>query len=410
MTQSSEAPPETSTAASAPPMPRAIVALGLVSLLMDVSSEMIHALLPLFLVGGLGASVSAVGLIEGAAEATAAVTKVFSGWLSDAAGKRKPLVVAGYALAAITKPLFALAGGVGLVFGARFLDRVGKGMRGAPRDALIADLAPPQLRGAAFGLRQSLDTVGAFIGPALATFFMFATAGSYRSVFWIATLPALAAVALLVFAVREPDDPPSEGGRRARPPLSRHELAGLDARYFAVLATAGVLTLARFSEAFLVLRAQGAGLPASLAPLLLVSMNVAYAATAYPVGRLADRMSRRTLLALGFVALAASDLVLAFSNTVWLAVAGTLLFGIHLGATQGLFATLIADVAPAAIRGTAFGLFHLVTGIAMLAASLLAGLLWDAFGPATTFLASAAIVLAALPAVLRAGRGNESRA
>lgn len=380
-------------------LPPAIWVLGLVSLLMDISSEMIHSLLPLFMVGTLGASALVVGLIEGLAEATALIVKVFSGVLSDWWGKRKGLAVAGYALGALTKPLFALAPGTGLVLAARLIDRVGKGVRGAPRDALVADLAPPAMRGAAFGLRQSLDTVGAFLGPLLAVGLMLLWANDFRAVFWVAVVPGLLAVALLVLGVREPEQPAGGGVRRGNP-IRRENLRRLGGDYWWVVGVGAVFTLARFSEAFLVLRAEQSGVPLALVPLVMVAMNGVYAASAYPFGRLADRMNHRALLALGLGVLIAADLVLA-SGTHWATLlAGVALWGVHMGLTQGLLATMVADTAPADLRGTAFGFFNLVSGLAMLLASVLAGLLWDRLGAAFTFYAGAAFCALALAGLL----------
>ncbi len=277
-------------------IPPAIWALGFVSLLMDVSSEMIHSLLPVFMVVSLGASVFAVGLIEGIAEATALIVKVFSGVISDWWGRRKPLAVLGYGLGALAKPLFALSTGLGLVVAARLMDRVGKGIRGAPRDALVADIAPPELRGAAFGLRQSLDTVGAFIGPLLAMGLMLLWANDFRAVFWVAVIPAFLAVGLLVFGVREPERKAVTKVRTN--PIRRENLRRLGPAFWWVVAIGAVFTLARFSEAFLVLRAAEGGLPLAYTPLVLVGMNVVYAASAYPFGKLSDRMSHPRLLAL----------------------------------------------------------------------------------------------------------------
>lgn len=383
-------------------IPPGVWALGFVSLLMDVSSEMIHALLPVYLVTVLGASATAVGVIEGIAEATAAATKVFSGALSDWLGRRKLLAALGYGLAACTKPVFPLAPSVAWLVAARFVDRIGKGIRGAPRDALIADLAPPALRGASFGLRQSLDTAGAFIGPLLAIGLMWLTADDFRAVFWLAVIPAFLALALMVFGVREPDRP--AGPRRLRFPLQRAELARFDRRYWLVLAVATVFTLARFSEAFLVLRAQAAGLPMMLVPAVLVAMNLVYALVAYPAGVLADRWGRDRVLAFGLALLIGADLVLACAPGLWGVALGVALWGLHLGCTQGLLATLVADVAPAELRGTAFGVFNLATGAALLVASVLAGLLWDRHGAGATFLAGAGFAALALVGLLAVRR------
>ena len=383
---------ESATPLSAPArrLPPSIWALGFVSLLMDVSSEMIHSLLPMFMVSVLGASALTVGLIEGAAEATALIVKIFSGALSDYLGKRKVLAVIGYALGALTKPLFAMSSSIGVMLSARVIDRIGKGIRGAPRDALIADLAPPQMRGAAFGLRQSLDTVGAFVGPLLAVALMLVWADDFRAVFWVAVIPGALAVALLIFGVSEPER--SNGAPRVNP-IRWTNLQRLGAPYWWVVIVGAFFTLARFSEAFLVLRAQQGGLRVAWVPLVMVAMNVVYALAAYPFGKLSDRISHAQLLMLGLGVLIAADLVLASSNHWSVVVAGVLLWGLHMGITQGLLATMVADTAPEDLRGTAFGFFNLVSGLAMLAASVVAGLLWDQLGAAFTFYAGAAFCL-----------------
>lgn len=378
-------------------IPGGVWALGFVSLLMDVSSEMIHSLLPVFLVTTLGTSVFVVGLMEGAAEATALIVKVFSGVLSDYWGKRKPLAILGYGLGALSKPLFALASTAGLVLGARLMDRVGKGIRGAPRDALVADITPPELRGAAFGLRQSLDTVGAFVGPLLAMGLMLLWANDFRAVFWVATVPAFLCVALLVVGVREPE---REAGAVRSNPISRANLLRLGAAYWWVVGIGAVFTLARFSEAFLVLRVQQGGLGLAWTPLVLIAMNLIYAVWAYPFGKLADKMPHGTLLAYGLLLLMAADALLAYRNQgawVW---AGIALWGLHMAMTQGLLATMVADSAPADLRGTAYGFFNLMSGLAMLLASGLAGLLWDQWGASFTFLAGMAFCVAALGLLL----------
>ena len=375
-------------------IPAGIWMLGFVSLLMDVSSEMIHSLLPLFMATTLGASALAIGLIEGLAEATALIVKVFSGVLSDWLGKRKALALAGYALGALSKPLFALAPSAGVVLGARLLDRVGKGIRGAPRDALVADIAPPALRGAAFGLRQSLDTVGAFLGPLLAVVLMLLWADDFRAVFWVAVVPGLMAVALLWLGVKEA--PPAAAAAPRRKPIRRASLARLTRPYWQVVALGAVFTLARFSEAFLVLRAQQSGIALALVPLVRGAMNVVYAGAAYPFGKLSDQVSHRALLALGLVVLVVADTVLASSSHGAVVLAGVALWGVHMGITQGLLATMVADTAPADLRGTAYGFFNLVSGVAMLLASVVAGLLWDRLGAAWTFGAGAAFSLLAL--------------
>lgn len=391
----------------AAPLPRAVWVLGFVSLCMDISSEMVHSLLPMFMVGTLGLSVLTVGLIEGIAESTTLITKVFSGVLSDRLRRRKALAVFGYALGACTKPFFALAQGAGVIVAARFVDRIGKGIRGAPRDALIADLVPATSRGAAYGLRQSLDTVGAFSGPLLATGLMLLFANDFRLVFWVAVVPGMMAVALLVLGVKEP---PLSAGAAAALPIRRDLLSRLGARCWGVVALGAVFTLARFSEAFLVLKAQQVGIAMSWVPLVMVAMNLVYAASAYPFGKLADRLSRRRLLALGLAVLIAADTVLALADGAAALLAGVALWGLHMGMTQGLLAALVADAAPADLRGTAFGVFNLVSGVAMLLASAVAGLLWDWLGSGATFTAGAAfagLTLLALGAFGARGPGRE---
>jgi MFS family permease len=387
-------------------IPRGVWILGFVSLLMDISSEMIHSLLPLYLTVGLGASALVVGVIEGIAESTALVVKVFSGTLSDRLRKRKWITAFGYGLAAFSKPLFALATGPLLVFFARFLDRIGKGIRGAPRDALIADLTPKEIRGAAFGLRQSLDTVGAFAGPLLAMALMLAWNDDFRAVFWVAVIPAMLSFGLVAFAVREPEvarEASTKVEEKIR--LNRATLRALGGAFWAVTAAGSALTLARFSEAFLILRAGDLGYDPAYAPLVLVGMNVVYAVTAYPVGRLADRMSPRKLLLIGIAFLIAADAVLAVPTLAGLAI-GIALWGLHMGFTQGLLAAMVAATSPAALRGTAFGIFNLASGIAMLVASALAGALWHYVGPAATFIAGA--LLAALSLVIAGAAVRET--
>ncbi|OGS05839.1 MAG: MFS transporter [Elusimicrobia bacterium RIFCSPLOWO2_12_FULL_59_9] len=390
-------------------IPRGVWVLGFVSLFMDVSSELIHSLLPVFMVSALGASAVAVGLVEGIAESTALIVKVFSGALSDYLGKRKELAVFGYGLGALSKPFFALAGSVEAVFAARFMDRVGKGLRGAPRDALIADLTPEPVRGAAYGLRQSLDTVGAFVGPLLAMALMLTFSGNFRTVFWFAAIPGVISVGLLVAGVRESEAVPSPG--RVRTPIEWRMLKKLGGDYWMLVAGGAVFSLARFSEAFLILRARQAGLSDALAPSVLVLMNIVYALSAYPAGRLADRVDRRFLLGLGLAALLASDLALAQTGGWIPAAFGVALWGLHLGFTQGVFAAMLAAAAPANLRGTAFGFFNLASGIALLAASALAGLLWDKIGAPATFYAGAIFSAAALALVIAAiGRAPEAAA
>jgi len=380
-------------------VPRGVWVLGFVSMLMDVSSEMIHSLLPLYLTVGLGASALAVGLIEGIAEAAALVVKVFSGALSDRLRQRKWISAAGYGLAAFSKPLFAIAQGPWLVFGARFMDRIGKGIRGAPRDALIADITPASVRGAAYGLRQSLDTVGAFAGPLIAMALMLAWNNDFRAVFWVAVIPAILSFLLIVFLVKEPEK--KTGDRPPVPPAGTSGLSPvswrrLGAAFWFVTAAGAALTLARFSEAFLILRAENVGVAIAYTPLVLVAMNVVYSLVAFPAGRLADRMSRAKLLAIGVAFLIVGDIALALASGIAMLGVGVILWGLHMGLTQGLLAAMVAESAPPDLRGTAFGIFNLASGVALLAASAIAGALWHYIGPATTFWTGAALAAAAL--------------
>lgn len=388
-------------------MPPGIWVLGFVSLLMDISSEMIHSLLPLFMVTTLGAGTIAVGIVEGLAESLALAVKVFSGTLSDYLGKRKGLALAGYALGALTKPLFAMAPDIGTLLTARLLDRVGKGVRGAPRDALVADIAPPALRGAAFGLRQSLDTVGAFLGPLLAVGLMLLWADDYRAVFWVAVIPGMMAAALLLVGVREPAT--RQSTHRINP-INRDNFSRLGSTYWWVVGIGSIFTLARFSEAFLVLRAQQSGIPVAFIPLVMVAMNLVYASSAYPFGKLSDRISHTKLLTLGLAVLIAADLVLAMDNHWRVLMLGVALWGVHMGMTQGLLATMVADHAPADLRGTAFGCFNLACGLAMLMASVLAGFLWDRLGAAATFYAGALFCIIAIVGTLSSPLARTRRA
>jgi len=374
-------------------IPRGVWMLGLVSLFMDVSSEMIHALLPLYLVGVLGASALAVGFIEGIAEATAMITKIVSGVLSDWLGRRKLLAAVGYGLSAFTKPIFPLAPNLGWIVAARFVDRAGKGIRGAPRDALVADLSPQAVRGASFGLRQSLDTVGAFLGPLAAIALMALTGDNFTFVFWVAILPAFASFGLITFGVEEPvRGARKSNGRR----LVWRDALGLPRAFWIVVTAAAILTLARFSEAFLLLKARDVGLAVALVPAVYVVMNIAYALSAYPAGALSDRLGRGGLLLSGVALLVLADLALAFAAALPGVALGTVIWGLHMGLTQGLLAALVADTAPEDLRGTAFGIFNLVGGVALLLASVIAGALWDVYGPMMTFLAGAAITSVAL--------------
>jgi len=369
-----------------PTVPRTVWVLGLVSLSMDISSEMIHALMPLFLTVTLGASASLIGMIEGIAESSASIVKVFSGYLSDRLGRRKPLLLAGYGLGALSKPLFALAGAPSVVFIARLADRIGKGIRGAPRDALVADVTPPSVRGRAYGLRQSLDTIGAFVGPLMAIGLMVLFADNARAVFWVAVIPAVVSVLIIVWGVKERP----AGPERARPaPVRLADLRGLDRAFWVVTMVGVVFTLARFSEAFLILKSYHEGLPLALAPVVLVVMNLVYSLGAYPAGARSDRASPSTLLLWGFVLLVAADLALAWASGLTGVLVGVALWGLHMALTQGLFAKLVAQHAPEQLRGSAFGMFNLATGVVLMIASVVAGLLWDSFGPSATFIAGA---------------------
>lgn len=368
---------------------------------MDISSEMIHALLPLFLTTTLGVSVALVGLIDGVAESTAAISKVFSGYLSDRIGRRKPLILLGYGLGALSKPLFAIASTPALVLGARFADRIGKGLRGAPRDALVADVTPPEIRGRAYRLRQALDTAGAFAGPLFAIALMAVFADNMRAVFWVAVIPATLAVICALVGVEDRAAPSDQ----ARAPIRMRDLARLPRAFWSVVALGVVFTLARFSEAFLILKANEEGLPLMWAPLVLVVMNVVYSIGAYPAGALSDRLKPETLFLWGLAALIGADLALAFGVGLTGAFIGVGLWGAHMALTQGLLAKLVADRTPPDLRGSAFGFFNLATGLALLIASIVAGLLWDRVGPEATFIAGAAFaLLAAGVAIMRKQR------
>lgn len=374
-------------------IPRGVWVVGGVSMLMDISSESIHSLLPLFMVTTLGTSVLVIGLIEGLAEATALFIKVFSGAISDYLGKRKGLALLGYGLGALSKPFFALASSSGMVLGARLMDRAGKGIRGAPRDALVADITPPELRGAAYGLRQSMDTTGAFLGPLLAVGLMLLLHNDFRAVFWIALIPGFLSVALLYFGLKEPKTPVEH---KRTNPIKRENLTRLGKSCWWVIGLGAVFTLARFSEAFLVLRAQQSGVPLALIPLVMVVMNVIYSFSAYPFGKLSDGMSHTRLLQWGLVVLIAADVVLALSTHWTGIIVGVALWGMHMGMTQGLLAAMVAKTAPADLRGTAFGLFSLVSGLGLLMASVGAGAIWELWGAGYTFYAGAVICLLTL--------------
>lgn len=379
-------------------LPRGVWVLGLVSMFMDISSEMIHSLLPVFLVSVVGASVLSVGLIEGVAEALALAAKIFSGSLSDILGKRKPLTILGYGLSTLTKPIFAIATSVGWVMTARFVDRIGKGIRGAPRDALISDITPRELRGASYGLRQSLDTIGAVAGPLLALALMVLMANNIRAVFWFAIIPACLAVALLWLGIKEKTPQKQHSESHAR--FKMDSIKQFDSGFWWVVLIGAVLTLSQFSEAFLILRAEDVGLSISMVPLVLIVMNLSYALSAYPAGILSDRSSRRSVIAMGVVVLIIADITLATASGIWQVMIGVLLWGLYMGLTHGVLAALVADNCPARLRGTAFGIFYLMSGIALLIASALAGWLWDTYGAPATFYAGALFAAIALVGLL----------
>lgn len=382
-------------------IPRVVWLLGLVSLCMDLSSEMIHGLLPVFLVSTLGSSTITLGLIEGVAEGTASIAKIFSGVLSDKFGRRKPLVLLGYGLAALSKPLFPLATSSSSVLLARFADRIGKGIRGAPRDAMVADATPPEIRGAAFGLRQALDTAGALLGPLAAIGLMLLFAGNVRYVFWVAVVPALVAVVALLFGVEEPAQPATDHKRSDS--LQWSDLRALGRPFWMVVVIGTLITFARFSEAFLIIRASETGLSLAWTPLALAVMNLTYVASAYPAGRLSDQIGRERLLLVGMGVLIAADVVLILA-TGWTGVlVGIAIWGIHLGFTQGLLSALVADTAPSNLRGSAFGVFHFVTGLAAVASSALAGAAWKWSGPGSTFAVGAGFAALSMIALWRRG-------
>lgn len=369
---------------------------------MDISSEIVHSLLPLFLTSTLGLSVALVGLVDGIAESTASIAKVFSGYISDRLRRRKPLILLGYGLGAVSKPFFPMADGLVMVLSARFTDRIGKGIRGAPRDALVSDVTPLAIRGRAYGLRQALDTVGAFLGPLLAVALMYLLASDMRAVFWIAVIPAGIAVLLVLFGVQ--DQAGHEADHSARVPIRFKEIGSFGKDFRTVLVIGTLFTLARFSEAFLILKASADGLPFALAPLVLVVMNVVFALSAYPAGALSDHFTHSRLLVFGAATLVAADLVLAFSSSLYGTFLGIALWGLHMAVTQGLFAKLVAHHSPQALRASAFGLFNLVSGLALLFASIIAGVLWDYARPAATFLIGASFAtLAALMCLRRSG-------
>ena len=370
-----------------PQLPRTVWVLGIVSLLMDLSSEIYHALLPAFLTVTLGLPVVAMGALDGIAEATASMAKLVSGRLSDRQRRRKPWILLGYGMAALSKPLFPLAQGALPVLGARFVDRLGKGIRGAPRDAMIADETPPELRGAAYGLRQSLDTVGGFIAPIAAVGLMIWFANDIRLVFWIAAIPAFLSFLFAWAMLHETRD------HAATKPVAAAwgGWRSLDPQVKRLIAVGFLFGLARFSEGFLILKAMDAGLAATWSPLVLALFSLSFMALAYPAGALSDRTDPKSLLLGGIALLVAADLWLAEAASLWAVGFGVVLWGAHMAMTQGVFARMIADAAPANERASSFGAFFFVSGISTLLASVAAGLLWDRGGPAATFTSAAAV-------------------
>lgn len=374
-------------------LPPGIWVLGVVSMLMDLSSELVLSLLPVFMTTVLGAGMISVGVIEGLAEASASVMKVLSGFWSDHVRRRKPITLAGYGLSALTKPLFPLSGSVGMVFFARFTDRVGKGIRGAPRDALVAELVPAGMRGAAYGLRQALDSAGAFLGPLFAVLLMPLFSNDIRMVLWAATVPAVLCVLLLALGLREPA---ASGEKEAGPaPAGIESYARLSASFWFVVIIGALFTMARFSDAFLVLKALHAGLPVGYVPLVMVVMNLVYSGVSYPAGIMADRFGSRRQLASGIALLLTANLILSAASRPLAVMAGVIFWGAHLGFTQGILSKLVADSAPSEMLGTAFGVFNLASGIAVLLSSLIAGTLWQLLGAQYTFFAGALFALLA---------------
>ena len=374
-----------------PPIPRNVWILGFISLFMDLSSEIYHALLPAFITIALGLPATALGAIDGIAEATANFSKLFSGRFSDRSLKRKPWVMAGYGIAAVSKPLFPLAASAPAVMTARFFDRIGKGIRGAPRDAMLADESPPEIRGRAFGLRQTLDTIGALAAPLVAIGLMALFAGNIRSVFWIAIIPAAISFLLAALALREPE--------QHLAPLKRSPFfAGfrdLNKDTKRLLQVGFLFTLARFSESFLILKGIEVGLSGALSPLTLAMFNLAFVVLAYPAGALSDKMSPRAIIMVGIIVLIAGNLIFATTSGFSGLTLGAILWGAHMAMTQGIFSRMIADSAPEHLRATSFGAFWFVTGFATILASLGAGWLWDREGSSAVFLMSAAIAAAA---------------
>ena len=407
----SDPPPEGAAAPRAAPsraLGRNVVALSAVSFLTDVSSEMIYPLLPLFLSVVLRASATAIGVIEGAAESTAALLKLASGVWSDRVRRRKPLVVAGYALASVARPLVAIAQSAGQVLAIRVSDRVGKGLRTSPRDALIADSVHPSIRGRAFGFQRAADHAGAVVGPLIAFFIMRAEHVPFRRVFWLAAIPGLLAVLVLVFAVRDvPRRRPL-----ASPAGSRDRLGG---RFWAFLGVLFLFTLGNSSDAFLLLRAAQLGVPAALAPILWAMLHVVKSSSSTPGGALSDRIGRKPLIIGGWAVYGVVYLLFGRATQAWHAWALFAVYGVYFGLTEGVQKALVADVVPDEQRGTAFGWYNLALGLGAFPASLIFGEIWDRVGApaAFTFGAMLALVSAVAISIVAPGRqrgSNQSQA
>ena len=362
-------------------------------MLTAMSSAMIYSLLPVFMVRVLGISIASVGVIEGTAEATNSLIKIVSGAASDWIGRRKPLVVFGYTLSAVIKTIFPVAGTVSAVLAARVIDRLGKGIRDAPRDAFLADLTAKEIRGEGFGLRLALAISGFVVGPLIAIGLMKLSGDDFQLVFWIALIPAYLSLVVLFVAVKELPFNYDESQRRR--PIRRGDIIALPAVFWWVVAIASLLSLARFSQAFLVLKAHDIGVDAAFVPMVLVVMYLVFSVAAYPFGVLADHLDRRLQLGIGTVILVGADVVLANASTVWLTMLGAALWGLQLGVTQGLLGATIADVAPDRLRGTAFGIYDVAIGVGTFIASAGAGALWMAGGPSIAFSFSACVATAA---------------
>jgi MFS family permease len=358
-----------------------------------MSSAMIYGLLPVFMVRVLGISIASVGLIEGIAEAANSLIKFVSGAASDWIGRRKPLVVFGYTLSAVIKTIFPVAGTASAVLAARVIDRLGKGIRDAPRDAFLADFTAKEIRGEGFGLRLALAVAGFVVGPLIAIGLMKLSGDNFRLVFWIALIPAYLSIVVLLLTVKELPLNHDESPRRL--PIRRGDIAALPAAFWWVIAIAGLLSLARFSQAFLVLKAFEVGVDAAFVPMVLVVMHLVFSVAAYPFGILADHLDRRLQLGIGTVILVSADVVLASASTIWMTALGAALWGLQLGVTQGLLGATIADVAPDRLRGTAFGVYDVAIGVGTFVASAGAGVLWMAGGSSIAFSVSACVATAA---------------